>query len=283
MMAIYRVRKLNLSSKQIFSKNAIKQLFFNKFLRNLQVMFIGSCLIHLLKEIAAGSHHGLNSLAETPAGHRHGVPGEGGHHLRDLRLERVRSVVWGFVNISVTNAPNIIVQGIAVEAAGRPDLLRPELGEVRRAPILCDLGVVSRGAILLKDVMAPISSSVHPGLDHLLQELKILVGIDLQSLGEEVGGGITSPSLLTTPGTITVAGNLVLMTIGTLLMSKHNHLLFLQFTFWSWEKFFSSEKKINCPLAAGFFSLFRRSFAFSSRLSSVTWFINCPLLIAYDL
>ncbi len=84
MIALYRVRKLNPSSEQSFSKNAINQLFFNIFLWNLQVMFIGSCLIHLLKEIAAGSHHGLNSLAETPAGLRHYVPGEGGHHLRDL-------------------------------------------------------------------------------------------------------------------------------------------------------------------------------------------------------
>jgi hypothetical protein len=47
-----------------------------------------------------------------------------------FRLERVRSFVWGFVNISVKNAQNVIVQGIAVEAAGQPDLLRPELGEV---------------------------------------------------------------------------------------------------------------------------------------------------------
>jgi hypothetical protein len=62
-----------------------------------------------------------------------------------------------------------------------------------------------------------------------------------------------SPLLLTMPTTITAAGNLVAIMIGTLLMSAHSHLLFALFTFWSREMFFSFEKKTSCLLAAGFF------------------------------
>jgi hypothetical protein len=51
--------------------------------------------------------------------------------------------------------------------------------------------------------------------------------------------------LLTTSNTITVTRNFVFMTIGTSQGSSHSHLLFLGLTFWSWEKFFSSEKKIR--------------------------------------
>ena len=38
--------------------------------------------------------------------------------------------------------------------------------------------------VLLKKVMV---CSVHPGLGHLFQDLKLLVGVDLESHGEEVG------------------------------------------------------------------------------------------------
>jgi hypothetical protein len=59
-----------------------------------------------------------------------------------------------------------------------------------------------------------------------------------------------------------------------------SHLLFFLFTFWSLEKFFSSEKKMSWLLAAGAFSLFNRILALANRLSLVAAFINWPFLKA---
>ena len=41
--------------------------------------------ITLFNEIAVILNDGLDTVAEALAGLRHGVPGEGHHHLRDLR------------------------------------------------------------------------------------------------------------------------------------------------------------------------------------------------------
>ena len=58
-------------------------------------------------------------------------------------------------------------------------------------------------------------------------------------------GGMMSPSLDTTPRTITFAGNMVDMATGTCSGSSHSHLLFCRFTFWTWVKFLSSEENIR--------------------------------------
>jgi hypothetical protein len=89
----------------------------------LQVMFIGIYFIGLFKKIAASLNDGLNPVAEPPAGLGHGVPREAGHDVHDLRLQGGSSVVGAPVDIPLANAPNVIVQGFAVWAAGRPYLL----------------------------------------------------------------------------------------------------------------------------------------------------------------
>jgi hypothetical protein len=60
-------------------------------------MLISLSLFCLLNEITASHHHGLNPLAETPAGLCHNIPGEGGHHLRDLDFQGVCIVVGGLL------------------------------------------------------------------------------------------------------------------------------------------------------------------------------------------
>jgi len=72
---------------------------------NLQTMLIWIFYIRLCEKIAASLRHSLNQRAEPLAGLAHGVPGEDAHHLRDLRHQRGRSVVGGFVDITLTNAP----------------------------------------------------------------------------------------------------------------------------------------------------------------------------------
>jgi hypothetical protein len=115
---MYRVRKLNPTVLNFFSKNAINKLIFNIFCSNLQVMFIGIYFIGLFKKIAASLNDGLNPVAEPPAGLGHGVPREAGHDVHDLRLQGGGSVVGAPVDIPLANALNVIMQGFAVWLLG---------------------------------------------------------------------------------------------------------------------------------------------------------------------
>ncbi len=81
-------------------------------------MFIGIYFIGLFKKITASFNDGLNPLAEPPAGLGHGVPREVGHDVHDLRLQGRCSVVGAPVDIPLKNAPNVIVQGVAVWVLG---------------------------------------------------------------------------------------------------------------------------------------------------------------------
>jgi hypothetical protein len=86
-------------------------------------MFTGIYFIRLFKKIAASLNDGLNPLAEPPVGLGHGATREVGHDVRDLHLQGGGSVMGAPVDIPLANAPNVIVQGVAVWAAGRPYLL----------------------------------------------------------------------------------------------------------------------------------------------------------------
>ena len=94
-------------------------------------------------------------------------------------------------------------------------------------------------------------------------------------------GGMTSCSLLMTPRTITVTGKLVCMNVRTSFRSLQNHLSFLQFTFWSWSKFFSSEKNQIIPLS-WCFNLLNKCFIWI-KLFSCHICINWPLHILLNL
>jgi hypothetical protein len=80
-------------------------------------------LIGLFKKIAASLNDGLNPVAEPQAGLGHGVPREAGHDVHEFLLQGGGSVVGAPVDIPLANAPNVIVQGFAFWAAGRPYLL----------------------------------------------------------------------------------------------------------------------------------------------------------------
>jgi hypothetical protein len=122
-IAIYRERKLNPTVLNFFSNNAINKLIFNIFCSNLQVMFIGIYFIRLFKKITASLNDSLNPVTEPPADLGHGVPREAGHDVHELRLQGGGNVVGAPVDIPLANAPNVIVQGFAFWAAGRPYLL----------------------------------------------------------------------------------------------------------------------------------------------------------------
>jgi hypothetical protein len=188
-------------------------------------MFSGLYSIKLFEKIAASVHDGLDPLPEPPAGLRHGVPGQAGHHLLDLRHQGGDIVVGSFINISFTNAPYIIVERVAVRAAGRPDLLRPELREVLPAPILRRLAVVGRRPVLLEHVVSLAAALSIQDLTTSFRTLRYSSVLIFSPLAK-MWGGITSPSLLTTPSTMTVVGNFVAITTGTSLMSAQSHLLF---------------------------------------------------------
>lgn len=90
--------------------------------------------------------------------------------------------------------------------------------------------------------------------------------------------GITSPSLLTISRTITKARNVVCIFGRTSSVVWHNDWSFLQFTFRSWIKFFSSEKDYSIPNVP---SLFKRCLALVIQFSLLVWDLNCPLCITY--
>ena len=92
----------------------------------------------LFKEIAASLHHGLDARPETLAGLRHGGPQEVAHHLHDLDHQGGGSAVRGSVGIPLTYAPDVIIQGIAVRAAGSPKVIKKRppggLGDQQEGP-----------------------------------------------------------------------------------------------------------------------------------------------------
>ena len=150
----------------------------------------------------------------------------------------------GSVDTSFSCTPQIVIEGVAVGAARGPNLLPPEVWQIVGQPGLGNSSIMGTSAVLLKDVRAPHSHTIYPGLDHISHNFNIRFSINSEAPLEEVGG-IMSPSLDTTPRTITDAGNFDDITTGTFLGSSHSHLSFCRFTFWSMMKFFSSEKSIT--------------------------------------
>ena len=114
-------------------------------------------------------------------------------------------------------------QGVTIWAVGGFDFLGSGLQEVPQAWAMGCLRFVRRCTVSLNVEFASRNNCVYPGLHHLLQDLQMLVGVDLGSLGlAKKWVGLTSTMLMMRPSTITVAENLVTITIGTLLL----HFLF---------------------------------------------------------
>ncbi len=93
---------------------------------------------------AVSSDDSLHPEPEPPAGLRHGVPGEGPHHLPDLRHQGL--VVKLCSDSQFRNVPCKIAHMAAIKGAGRPDLLLPHLHKVLLEPVLRPLAVVGRVA-----------------------------------------------------------------------------------------------------------------------------------------
>ncbi len=70
-----------------------KQLIFNIFPPNLQIMYTGTCATNLYEKITASLHHDLDMASELLAGLSHSVPREVCHHLCDVDHQRGSGVV----------------------------------------------------------------------------------------------------------------------------------------------------------------------------------------------
>jgi hypothetical protein len=68
--------------------------------------------------------------------------------------------------------------------------------------------------ILLEDIGPSPNHLVHSVLHDILQYLDVLISVDYRPFGKK-WGSITLPSLEMTQRTMTVAGNMVVMTMGT--------------------------------------------------------------------
>ena len=102
-----------------------------------------------------------------------------------------------------------------------------------------------------------------PGQNCLLQALDVL---NLRLCGK-MNGSIKSPLLVTTTNTMMWTGYFVFITISTFCRNRTKQWLFFEFTIWSWQKFFSSEKNQSIFDWRGCLSLFE-SFVVQSFLLS---------------
>lgn len=136
-------------------------------------------------EVALGLYDVLKTSPEPLAGPDDVLPGDGGHGGDDGGLQLVHCVVGPSIDVLLQNAPQIVVKGVTVWAAGRPDLLPPERRDVLLQPVLGLLGVVSRGTVLLKDVVTSPGNRVHPRLDNIIHDLQVLVSIDFEAFRKE--------------------------------------------------------------------------------------------------
>jgi len=81
---------------------------------------------------------------------------------------------------------NVVVQRVAVGAGGRPQVVRPESRKVVLAPLLRGFGLVARSGVLLENVVAVGEGDIQPRLNDLFHDLLVLLGANLEALGEPV-------------------------------------------------------------------------------------------------
>ena len=96
-----------------------------------------TCRIYLFKKIAICCHDLLDPGPEVAAGLHHVDLGDVGKHFRDARHQSLLSVVRGSIGISLSHAPHIVIQEVAVRRVGRPYLLLKEERDVLPAPLSC--------------------------------------------------------------------------------------------------------------------------------------------------
>ncbi len=116
--------------------------------------------IHSFNKTASSIDDILNPGPEPLPDLRHGVPGEGPHHLLDLRDLGLCLIVKLCSDLQLRNAPHKIVHRAADRGAGRPDLLLPHLHKVLLEPVLRPLAVVGRVACALCTVQCIVCRTV---------------------------------------------------------------------------------------------------------------------------
>ncbi len=132
------------------------------------------------------SHDLLNPGPEAVALLHHVNLGAVGKYLHDADDQSFLGVVGGLVGIPLSHAPYVIIQGVAFRRVGRPYLLLKDKKQCLPASLQGPVGVVRRHAILLPDVGPPSGNMVHPGLHHVVQEVQVHVGVDLEAGRQEV-------------------------------------------------------------------------------------------------
>ncbi len=142
--------------------------------------------MNLFKKIPV-CHHDLFNPGPEAAAHLHYVGlGDIGEYLHDADHQSLLGVLGGSVGISLSHAPHIIIQGVAVRRVGKPYLLLKEEKLFLHASLLGSVEVVRRYTILLPNVGPPSSNMVHPGLHQVVQEVQVHVGVDLEAVRKEV-------------------------------------------------------------------------------------------------
>ncbi len=172
-------------------------------------------------------------------------------YLIDGGHQAVLVGMWTSIGPSLDHAPEKIIHWIEVRGARRPQILGDKVKTVGLQEVHGDIRHMAGCRVLLPHP-GPFSSHIlDPGQQHILHNLHIDLRVDPETRFKHV----RRHNITITPNTMTVAGNFVFMTFFTWLVQEAIHLLFCLLTFWSWQKFFSSEKNQSMPGSLGCFSL----------------------------
>ena len=86
------------------------------------------------------------------------------------------------VDVSFANAPDEIIERVAVWTVGRPHFFLPELWKVVSHPGLRHVGGVGRCTVLLKDIVSSTRCLFHPGFHEFLHDFKVDFRVDSLAL-----------------------------------------------------------------------------------------------------
>ena len=182
------------------------------------------------------------------------------------------------VGVPLNCATCVVVHWIAARRVRTPHVRAGFVEAGIRQPLWALPRGLARRRVLLPPIWPSRSHHLHPGLHHRAEQLRIAIWFEPETFLDDVERHdvILAGQQLKT---ITIWGNLVFVTRGTSGGLKASHLLFLVICSWSWQKFFSSEKKPSVPGSSGCLGLFRSFLAFFRWSSWALAVRSCALLL----
>ena len=172
-------------------------------------------IVHLFNVATFSLNHHLDTDPELGACLFYKRRRELGEYSADGGDQAGFGVVGGHVGHVFDLWPNEVVQRVQVGKVEGPVREGYKVVALLLKPSLGLFGLVVRRRVLLPHPESATGHPIAPGDHHTLQHIQVHFGVDSEA-DSKMWGGMMWPSLETTPKTITVAGNFVFITLGTL-------------------------------------------------------------------